>query len=639
MNDDIESWESLYDVADEDGRENSLLNTLSNIDKRYTNAQLAGSGAMKKIIRTTDNVSGRIVAKAVLKSSQDEQTVESFLREARITAMLQHPNIVPLYDIGLDEQGQPFFIMKLIQGRTLRDILEELKNDNEKDFTDYPLPVRIDIFLKICDALAYAHSRAIAHLDLKPDNITVSTYGDVVVCDWGLAAILGRNEEIDQTLTESLDYYSKRYYTLSGEIKGTPGYMSPEQAKGGNEAKDERSDIYALGSILYELLCLDHALDGENVKETIDLTLKGHILAPSRKNPGLNIPASLEAICLKAMKLDPKERYQSVDDIITDIDSYRHGYMTAAEESSFFRQLYLLYKRNKQICLSAMALVFVIVLGSLIFIDSLKKEKERTNEALIKSQKLLDLNEKMSIETSKSYFSEGRSEYYLFNNSKAVDAFKAAIIHNPKFYQARMGLVKSLGVQQRYSEALKQIDIALTVKNLRRHNVHSDPIKDCFAELEALKSDKVLTIQEVYPVVVKHIETDKLYTLKSQIYAWAIINTERTPGKKIFEVQQDLNWLLSQENKLEIKGKLRGGLNSLKYDLSGNSGLRDIRCISYMSFSILDVHDSKIEEMSTISGFPSHKNMDSFKFTKNLIVSKEQHVHENAFIKTKVSYK
>ena len=339
------------------------------------------------------------------------------------------------------------------------------------------------------------------------------------------------------------------------------------------------------------------------------------------------------------MKLVPKDRYQSVDDIISDIDSYRHGYMTAAEESSFFRQLYLLYKRNKQICLSAMALVFVIVLGSLIFIDSLKKEQEKTNEALIKSQEQHDLIKEMSIGNSKNYYSEGRSEYYLFDNSKATDAYKAAIIHNPKYYQAMMGLVKSFGIQQMYSEAVKQIDIALTLKKFKRYNIHNDPIKACFTELEALKSDKVLTIQEVYPVVVKHIETDKLYTLKSQMYAWAIINTERTPGNKIFEVQQDLNWLLSQVNKVEIKGKLRGGLNSLKYDLSGNSGLRDIRCISYMSFSILDLSGSKIEEMSTISGFTSHKNMDSFKFTKNLIVSKEQVVHENAFIDTKITYK
>ena len=200
-----------------------------------------------------------------------------------------------------------------------------------------------------------------------------------------------------------------------------------------------------------------------------------------------------------------------------------------------------------------------------------------------------------------------------------------------------MGLVKSLGVQQRYSEAVKQIDIALTSKKFKRYNIHNDPIKACFAELEALKSDKVLTIQEVYPVVVKHIETDKLYTLKSQMYAWAIINTDSR--EKIFEVQQDLNWLFSLVNIVVIKGKLWGGLYSLKYVLSGNPELRDIRCISYMSFNILDVHDSNIEEMSTISGFPSHRNMDSFKFTKNLIVSKEQHVHENAFIKTKVSYK
>ena len=288
MDEEESNWENLFDRADEDGRENSLYRSISKVDSRYGDPEIAGSGAMKNIIRTEDKVSGRLIAKAVLKNPDDEQAVESFLREARITALLQHPNIVPLYDMGIDDDKQPFFTMKLVRGQSLKEILDELKAGKLAD--EYPLSKRIDIFLKVCDAMAYAHSEGIAHLDLKPDNIRVSEYGDVIVCDWGLAAIIGSNDKIEAPLRESIDYYSKRYYTLCGEIKGTPGYMAPEQAKGGDEVKDERTDIFALGSILYELLTLQNAIQGEDLKNTVENTVKGNITPPSQRNISIHSP-------------------------------------------------------------------------------------------------------------------------------------------------------------------------------------------------------------------------------------------------------------------------------------------------------------------------------------------------------------
>ena len=302
MSEEDSIWETLFDRADEDGRENSLLNKISKVEHRYENLELAGVGAMKRVFRTVDKVSDRVIAKAVLKDPDNDQAVESFLREARIIAMLQHPNIVPLYDMGVDESGIPFFTMRLVGDLTLRDIIVKLQNKEPSFVEKYTLTKRVDIFLKVCEAMAYAHSEGIAHLDLKPDNITVSRFGKTLVCDWGLAAIIGGSEKkFESSLLESFDFYSKRYYTLSGEIKGTPGYMSPEQAKGNEEPKDERSDIFALGCIFYELLSLERAFEGESVKDVIYKTVQDEIESPNERSTDLFIPDSLNAVCMKAI--------------------------------------------------------------------------------------------------------------------------------------------------------------------------------------------------------------------------------------------------------------------------------------------------------------------------------------------------
>ncbi|EDM26959.1 probable serine/threonine-protein kinase pknB [Lentisphaera araneosa HTCC2155] len=626
MDDEKHSWENLYELADEDGRENSLLNALWSVEERYQDSDLAGTGAMKKIIRAEDKVSGRVIAKAVLKNSQDEQTVESFLREARITAMLQHPNIVPLYDIGLDDQGQPYFTMKLIKGLSLRDILDKLIKNDPKTLKDYPLPKRIDIFLKVCDAIAYAHSRGIAHLDLKPENITVSTFSDVVVCDWGLAAIIGHNEDMDISLTESLDYYSKRYYTLSGEIKGTPGYMAPEQARGGYEVKDERSDIFALGSILYELLSLENAIDGEGVKEIISETLTGHFIKPSKKRPDLVIPESLEAICMKALRLSPQERYQSVEKIISEIETYRNGYLTEAEEASFGKQLALIYKRNRAICLLTMMLTSVIFIGSLIFIESLRNEKNLTSEALRQSEKL-------SKEASLSYLFKGRNAYYRFMPSQATEAYEAALVLDKGDVKQYYYLAKALCVQQKYSESHK---VVLKGHDLIRHKRKDAEMIIFYSELEDLQSVKVLSVQELYPIVQNFFPADRYLIFKSQIFTWAILNTERTVGNEIQEIEADINWLLSKQNKTPIKGKLEGQYKGFKFDLSGHPQLQDIRYISQFTFTELNIRGCDVKEMALVKAFPKHPDMDAFQRVETLLLDEEQAIHKYAFVNTKL---
>ncbi|MCM8530373.1 MAG: serine/threonine protein kinase, partial [Lentisphaeraceae bacterium] len=162
----------------------SLCEELDLISERYVTLEKLAVGGMKEIYVCEDKSTGRSVAKALLKDKTNESAIEDFLREARVTASLQHPNIIPIHDIGKDDLGQPFFTMKLIEGQNLAEYIEEegdSKNINE----------RLDILIKICDAIAYSHANGVLHLDLKPENIQVSHYGEVLLCDWGLARIIG----------------------------------------------------------------------------------------------------------------------------------------------------------------------------------------------------------------------------------------------------------------------------------------------------------------------------------------------------------------------------------------------------------------------------------------------------------------
>ena len=152
-------------------------------NERYHNRNVIGSGGMKIVLQTDDLNVGRSIAMAISKDASPEKQLR-FLEEARITASLEHPNIVPVHDIGRGRSGVPYFTMKLVHGLTLEQIIDGLRKDDPGLQKRFPLHARLEIFLKVCDAIAFAHSRGIIHLDLKPDNIQVGEYGEVLVLDW-----------------------------------------------------------------------------------------------------------------------------------------------------------------------------------------------------------------------------------------------------------------------------------------------------------------------------------------------------------------------------------------------------------------------------------------------------------------------
>ena len=230
--------------------------------------------------------------------------------------------------------------MELIEGRSLQEFFDNLKSSGE----EWPLFQRLELFNKLCDAVAFAHSKNVLHLDIKPDNIRMGTYGEIILCDWGLSHTLdtGKTDvEIDLTNNQ----------TLHGYLKGTPGYMAPEQIDG---VKSKSVDIFALGGILFSLLTLEAPFSGKNLDEVLENTRERELNCPQKHAA---IPKRLFPVIHKA--LAEEGRYTSVDQLQAEVQKFREGFATEAEQASAWTQLALLYKRKKW--LFNVSLLFLIL--------------------------------------------------------------------------------------------------------------------------------------------------------------------------------------------------------------------------------------------------------------------------------------
>lgn len=334
-----------------------ILNSLKAQAERYRELEKIAEGGEKKITLVHDHRLDRRVAMARAVRSAAPQDLEQFLREARLTANLAHPNIMPVYNMGLDNDGEPFFSMELIPGDSLKTILRKLRDGDDEYRKTHPLSTLLNIFLKICDAIAYAHSRNVLHLDIKPDNIRVGGFGEVLVCDWGLARVVNEPVEKAGGETEPLDGDVLNDMTLSGTMKGTPGFMAPEQTQAYG-AKTPQTDIYALGALLYMMLTHKLPVDGQSANEVIQNTRDGKIIPPRRRADGV-VPKGLSAVAMKALSLDPADRYGNAMELRAEIARFLSGHPTQAEHAGVFTQVSLLLQRHSRI---AFLLIFFLVL-------------------------------------------------------------------------------------------------------------------------------------------------------------------------------------------------------------------------------------------------------------------------------------
>lgn len=304
---------------------------------RYENDKLLGRGGMGEVKLAHDHDIGRKVAVKRLLDERNPHAVARFIDEVRTVGSLEHPNIVPIHDVGVDDQGGLFFVMKYVEGETLAAIIKKLAAGDRNYHARYNIEARLDIFVGLLRALQYAHNAGLVHRDIKPENLMIGRYGEVVVMDWGVAHTI-RGPEIDgddQPRDErasgpfGLDRASND--TVDGAVVGTPKYMSPEQASGEVTELDGRSDLYSAFAVLWELLTLTpYIADGKSAMKTVLAAAEQQ--APSVLHPAYQRRADQEATAVelrhflrRGLQHDKAARHDSAEAVIHELERVRAG--------------------------------------------------------------------------------------------------------------------------------------------------------------------------------------------------------------------------------------------------------------------------------------------------------------------------
>ncbi len=548
-------------------------------DVKYDVTGQVGAGGMKLVQRVHDRNADRDVALAMLRKGAPRSSQERrFLREARITAALEHPNIVPVHEIGIDAGRRPYFTMKLLGGENLHDILQRFNAGEPTYLQQYPPSRRLEIFQNVCHAIAFAHSRGVVHLDLKPANIQVGSFGEVLVLDWGLAKILAGSTVL---LPELL-----REVPVDGAVRGTPGYMAPEQERGDFQALDQRTDIFALGAVLKALV-------------------KGKW--PQRT------PPALEAVVAKAMAPVPRDRYQSVEALARDVRAFLGGYAVSAQNVGIGTLFWLMVKRHKA--------VFAVITGSLatitvllsVFIIKITHSERRAIDALAKTtqseQRAMDALERLRDEQMEKLRLGRLATPQLLNHAEelirtlqyneALTELNLIVTLDSSLAQAwtRKGFLH-LG-RQEFSEAIQVFDrLPNYMRRPKRDTaLRAGEIADKYRQLNA--PDEVLA----YPQLLQLIQdiTNKTNALGADVQEIVLgqlfqkINHTGSADSAHLEFIRDaLNLLNSTATNLIYQ--YRSDTNDLVLELHGKQ-VNQIMPLAGLPVSVLDISGTAITEL------------------------------------------
>ncbi|EDM26857.1 hypothetical protein LNTAR_06414 [Lentisphaera araneosa HTCC2155] len=616
--------EGLYDLM-EDGEdelqsERPVCDELKEVTKQYDGEEHIAEGGMKRIYKVFDNKLKRHVALARLQNNMPRAAHDSFIREARLTALLEHPGIISVYNIGIDGEDMPFFTMELKVGKNLNEIVS--------DSSGTSLNHLLESFVRVCDAISYAHSKNVLHLDIKPDNIQMGQFGEVKVCDWGLGKIIGEEDgaEFDQLLFNP-DLLNNM--TLSGEIKGTPGYMAPEQIRG--EDKTQQTDIFSLGCVLYYILCGKPAFAG-GVQDMLARTLVGDFLEPSLRSDLWLVPESLNAVVNKAMSSEIDGRYNSVEELKNEVHNYLAGRSTHAEKAGPLKELKLFWKRNKTLCTLTSLFVVILITGAIVFTfqlqqknTELKKESERAEQSRLAAEKEKDLAQAALKRTENE-----RSLVKALVDKRSIDVVKVynftdrMVFHNPKLYlnQAQGLLEKIEPLDSEYAWATMQLGYVHFLKQQFREAKALFEISDNDPELHALALRYTQTSQpgQLLEVsVLQNLLDDLLeneYRLADVLKIVLYDSTQREDAEERASLAkfllQKINLAWNQPSmiydekekslKLSGQGLVRLAVESKQLHQTGPSPDRRIFVTGGLRFQTLDLSESSFKHLELLEG-------------------------------------
>lgn len=592
------SLASFYEVAEnyrlvEDKEISPSLYALSQISDRYGPAEFVAKGGMKQIFKVFDSRCKRVVAMAKLHDEAPIELSDPLIHEAWLTAKLDHPNIIKIHDVGVNSDNHPFFTMDLKSGYSLRELLEKLGTDDQEVKERYSLASLLGIFVKVCDAVAYAHSVNVVHFDLKPANIQVGGFGEVLVCDWGLGRVLRCDDGIEfERLLLNSDLLSSN--TLFGEVRGTPGYMAPEQfEKEGH--RDKRTDIYQLGCILYSILTLKNPLQCKT-EETISGASLKEMVPPRERSPSRNIPASLDAVVRKAMAFEPDNRYPTVELLGEEVQRFLTGFATLAEDAGPLTQLDLFYKRNRRLCIAAIAFGLALLCGAVWSYWTLSEKEQAASSARLRAEQTLALYEagreernKLSAKNAESIERAVVEMHLAAEEKRPRDLLLAALEAEPSSPILSRAIGEHFFIAQRFNEATHYLAVGE-----KRDNFPDQLIADLAQKYARIKPDDDQLL-----------EADQLIMLLREIKnfngfeAMIIVRDQkhrRDPREQAAIVEEHLRsvnpdwhdgWFEYefQTSRLKVGGK---GLNHLSESGSVLAGLQ---------IKILDVSKSDIREL------------------------------------------
>ncbi|MHC4601616.1 MAG: serine/threonine-protein kinase, partial [Planctomycetota bacterium] len=403
---------------EENAKSNGSQPTSKKILGPYKIKTEIGRGGMGAVIEAEDSELRREVAVKVLlpNARNNKAVVGRFVEEAQVQGQLEHPNVCPIHGIGRDQDGSPYFAMKRVRGKPLSDVIEEYHEGGEMNLSRL-----IEMFLKVCDAMGFAHSRGVIHRDLKPANVMVGSFGEVLVMDWGLAKIQGREDTREKGLAVQTDRSEEdgALKTMDGDVIGTPAYMPPEQASGDVSKMSETSDIYSLGAILYEILAGVPPFSGVPYNVLFKV-MKGEVVpASKRRESEKPIPRELEAVVMKAMAKKQRDRFRNVKELRDDILAWTEGRTLQAVEYSSLERVAKWVMRNKAASgFIGLAAAAALVIGVILLMSAqaqrvAERVGKETGERVARTEQraAFEREIKQNIEDAKKYLALCEAAY------------------------------------------------------------------------------------------------------------------------------------------------------------------------------------------------------------------------------------